>query len=212
MNYFAWVERHLGKAVDFDGAYGAQCVDLIKYQLKEIHAISPGSWGNARDYYERFADAEWAGYKKMQGDFERIPNTADFVPMVGDIGVFVPTDASDKKTAGHIVCCTGEGTTKFFYSYDQNWTGKHDPCTRIKHKYVKDGSKGQLRFAGVLRAKDRSSYSKTVDRDVNIRKGPGTGYTVIGEAKEGEKLMIDYISGKWCYAHGLGWVHGNYLK
>ncbi len=212
MNYFDWVNRHLGRAADYDGVYGAQCVDLTKYQLKEIHGIRPGSWGNARAYYEEFNNKSWAGYKEMNAAFERIPNTPDFVPMTGDIGVFVPTDSSDKKTAGHIVTCTGEGTTKHFYSYDQNWTGNRDACARIKHKYVKEGSRGQLRFIGVLRAKNRSEYSKVVARDVNIRKGPGTLYSVIGEAKAGEKLIIDYIDGKWYYAHGLGWVNGNYLK
>lgn len=29
-----WCKERLGKALDYDGIYGAQCVDLIKYYYK----------------------------------------------------------------------------------------------------------------------------------------------------------------------------------
>lgn len=29
-----WVEKNLGKSIDYDGVYGVQCVDLIKHFVK----------------------------------------------------------------------------------------------------------------------------------------------------------------------------------
>ena len=60
---------------------------------------------------------------------------------------------------GHIAICDGVGDTKYFYSYDQNWTGRGDPCTRIKHNY--NG------VAGVLRPKPASKeIIETVAKEV----------------------------------------------
>ena len=31
-----WVEKNLGKSIDYDGVYGVQCVDLIKHFVKNV--------------------------------------------------------------------------------------------------------------------------------------------------------------------------------
>lgn len=51
---------------------------------------------------------------------------------------------------GHIAICTGEGTTRYFYSYDQNWIIKK--MHKVKHSY-KDG------FAGVLRPRNQEKIN-----------------------------------------------------
>lgn len=50
---------------------------------------------------------------------------------------------------GHISICTGEGDTNYFYSYDQNWTGRNEGFTKVKHDYSD--------IAGFLEPIDRSN-------------------------------------------------------
>ena len=39
MTLIEFIEKYLGKKVDFDGAYGAQCVDLFRQYTKEVLGI-----------------------------------------------------------------------------------------------------------------------------------------------------------------------------
>lgn len=74
--------------------------------------------------------------------FELIPNTAMFVPKVGDICIF------KGGTAGHVSIANGEGDTNTFKSFDQNWNttadDKNNKCLIIAHAY--DNLLGVLRF------------------------------------------------------------------
>ncbi|MCR5207112.1 MAG: CHAP domain-containing protein [Eubacterium sp.] len=122
-----WVKKNLGKGIDYDGAYGVQCVDLIKSFIKNVLGVTPQSIGNAIEYYNKRNTSpylkknfRWFGYKK------------GFVPEKGDICVF-----STKSGLGHVSVATGAGNAGYFYSYDQNYPrGKHEPMTKIKHSYA----------------------------------------------------------------------------
>ena len=139
--YDKFIADHIGKAVDYDGVAGAQCVDLVKYYLKEVFGIDAGAWGDAHCYFDNFNSI-----LALKANFTRIANTPDFVPRKGDIVVW--SSSLSAGGWGHIAICTGEGDTQHFYSHDQNWTGKHDPCTRIRHDY--------RAVAGELRPKNPS--------------------------------------------------------
>lgn len=144
MNYTEFIKAHNGKAMDYDGVAGAQCVDLAKFYLDEVFGIKPGAWGDAHAYYDNYNNLP-----ELKKNFTRIANTPDFVPQKGDIMVW----GSDLSSGGwgHIAICDGEGNKSYFTSYDQNWTGKHDPCTKIKHTYD--------HVLGVLRPKDQTKIS-----------------------------------------------------
>lgn len=170
--YDEFIKKHSGKAVDYDGVAGVQCVDLIKCYLNEVFGIKPGAWGDAHDYFDNFH-----ARSELTKNFTRIANTPSFVPQKGDICVWKSSLSSGGW--GHIAIATGEGDTTYFYSYDQNWTGNHDKCTKIKHNYN--------HFAGVLRPKDQSrikgaaakyivgeNYTTAVN--LKVRKGAGTNY------------------------------------
>lgn len=43
--YKAYKKKWIGKAVDFDGVYGMQCVDLVKHFTKDFLWVSLGSFG-----------------------------------------------------------------------------------------------------------------------------------------------------------------------
>lgn len=143
-SFDSFIKAHIGKAMDYDGVAGCQCVDLIKYYLDEVFDIKPGAWGDAHAYYN-----EWTTYTdKLQKNFTRIANTPDFVPKKGDIMVWGKTLNGNW---GHVALCDGVGDTTYFYSYDNNWTGNHDAVTRIKHNYS--------HVLGVLRPKDQTKVT-----------------------------------------------------
>lgn len=140
MKFNEWVNKYLGRAVDYDGSAGAQCVDLAKSYLKEVHNVPQFSiGGSAMYYYYRFET-----FPQLKGKFKKIKNTPDFVPLKGDIAVW---NSSKGGGHGHVAICTGEGDTKHFYSYDMNWNGK--AMKKVKHDYSG--------FYGVLRPIDRKN-------------------------------------------------------
>ena len=55
MTFDSFVKRYIGKAVDYDGVAGVQCVDLVKLYLYNVFGIRAGAWGNARDYWLDFS-------------------------------------------------------------------------------------------------------------------------------------------------------------
>ena len=137
MNYQEFINEYNGKSFDYDGKAGIQCVDLIKMYLNKVFGLNPGSWGNAKDYYENFNNLPLKNY------FTRIKNTPDLIPQKGDICIW-GTGLGNKY--GHIAISTGEGTTKQFYSYDLNWGVKI--VRRVLHNYTG--------FLGVLRPNDQT--------------------------------------------------------
>lgn len=135
-----WVKKNIGKAIDYDNTYGVQCVDLIKHFVKNVLGVEPQSIGNAIDYYNKRKTSKY-----LTSNFKWIDNTPDFVPQKGDVCVF-----TSKSGFGHISVATGEGTTSYFYSYDENYPKSlHEPMTKIKHTYSS--------FLGVLRPKKQNN-------------------------------------------------------
>lgn len=145
MTFDAWVKSYLGKKIDYDNVSGVQCVDLAKHYMNKVLGLKPSSFGNAKCYATDFYD-----YSFFKNNFELIKNTPDFIPKKGDIGVRITG------TYGHIFICDGVGTTSYFYAYDQNHTGKHEPMTRRKMDY------SQLQY--VLRPKDQSNIVTKVNK------------------------------------------------
>lgn len=140
MTYDKWVKQNIGKGIDYDGTYGVQCVDLAKHYIKNVLGITPQSIGNAIEYYNKRKTSEY-----LTKNFKWIDNTAEFIPKKGDLCVFTSRSGN-----GHISVATGEGTTSYFYSYDQNFPkAKHEPMTLIKHSYNS--------FLGVLRPKNQTN-------------------------------------------------------
>ena len=148
MNYNEFIKEYDGKSIDYDGGYGAQCVDLIKLYLDKVFDIKIGAIGNAHVYYDNYDKVAL-----LKNNFDRIENTPEFIPQKGDIVVW---NKNTGNGCGHVAIATGEGTTTYFYSYDQNWGGK--TIRRIYHNYTN--------VSGVLRAKDQS---KLFPKEIEIR-------------------------------------------
>ena len=71
-----WAISQIGQKLDYDGVYGAQCVDLIKYYYAYL-GVSPVT-GNGADY----------AYNSLPAGWTRIQNYSGFIPQPGDIAVW----------------------------------------------------------------------------------------------------------------------------
>ena len=135
MTFDEFVKKYNGKAIDYDHAYGVQCVDLAKLYIDKVLELQPQSIGNAEAYWNRYNELPY-----LKNNFDRIANTPTFIPQKGDLVVW----GLKHGKYGHIAVADGVGNTTYFYSYDENWGGKGQGMTRIKHTY-KSGFEGVLR-------------------------------------------------------------------
>lgn len=103
----AWAQSQVGKALDYDGAYGAQCVDLIAFYYRYLGNTTPG--GNARDYCSNALPSGW----------RRITNSSGFVPQPGDICVW-GANAGGNGSYGHVAIYIN-GNSSRINTVDQNY-------------------------------------------------------------------------------------------
>lgn len=100
---------YVGKYIDFDGYYGAQCADLA---VDYVYWATDGKyrmWGNAVDAINNSFGKYATIYK----------NTPNFMPRVGDIAVW--TQAPANPIYGHIGIVYGNVTLQSCTMLDQNW-------------------------------------------------------------------------------------------
>lgn len=96
-----WVRSQLGKSLDYDGVYGAQCVDLIKYYYDYLGCASYAR-GNGADYASNALPSGWTRHKGAQ-------------PQPGDIIVY---GASSSNPYGHVAIYESD-----YVTYHQNFNG-----------------------------------------------------------------------------------------
>lgn len=116
-----FITKWTGKGIDFDGAYGFQCMDLIHQYCVEVLGIPNKSvlaQPSAYLVYSNFANV--VGHDL----FERISNTPSGVPQKGDIMIW----GQGLGNNGHIAIFL-DGDTKGFNSFDQNY-----PTGTLPHK------------------------------------------------------------------------------
>jgi hypothetical protein len=120
-----FVATHTGKYLDYDGHFGAQCVDLIDFYLVQVLGI-PIAWANAVDWYGKDAAFErWT--RNIWGN----PTSR---PSRGSIVVWGANARAGTGIYGHIAICTDPGNGLSFTSFDQNWPAG-SPCHLVKHTY-----------------------------------------------------------------------------
>ena len=105
----SWAKNQIGKGLDYDGAYGNQCVDLIYYYYKYL-GVSPVG-GNANAY---ISNALPAGWKRI---------SSNVVPQPGDIAVFKTNYGEWTGQYGHVGIALS-GTSGKFSIIHQNYSGR----------------------------------------------------------------------------------------
>ena len=180
MTFDEFVKTYNGKKIDYDKAYGVQCVDLAKLYIDKVLEIKPQSIGNAEAYWNRYNELPY-----LKNNFDRIANTPKFIPQKGDLVVW----GLKHGKYGHIAIADGVGTTSYFYSYDENWGGKGQGMTRIKHNY-KGGFEGVLRPKAQNKINGDKTSKYEVGQDVEIDVP-----IVRTGAKEGQDVLVDDMKG-----------------
>ena len=133
-----FVNKYNGKPVDFDGVYGAQCVDLARQYWKEKEGIkehtgSCATTGGAKDLF--------LDYDKMPLEKKYFTRVKTKSPKAGDVVIW---DSTDKNEFGHVAICLGLLGTDTVIVFEQNG-------------FKQDGAKVNVRskknMLGVLRKK-----------------------------------------------------------
>jgi surface antigen len=116
MSVDEFVSKYNGKAVDFDGAYGAQCWDLVAQYSREVVGLPGGAWqvmptgpnGGASEIYTNFMNP-------LGQYYEKIANTPDpnQLPQKGDIIIW------NWAPYGHTAICLG-ATSNSITVFEEN--------------------------------------------------------------------------------------------
>ena len=138
MNFTQFINSRMGKKIDYDGAYGVQCVDFIDDYIVNCLGLRIGFYGNAKDWWLKRNSSSW-----LKSNFDFL-NPRDVIPKKGDIGI------RTSGTYGHIFIIAGWNSNNQIIIYDQNGTGKHDKVTLR----VIDNTSAKIN--GILRPKNRS--------------------------------------------------------
>jgi hypothetical protein len=131
MNLQLFIDKYNGKFVDYDGKFGYQCVDLMRFYINEIFGLNPydilpGAI-YAKQIFQRFPATPSASKY-----FTKIINTPTGVPKKGDI-VFWGWYPFVTGIAGHVAIFV-EGDTNRFISFDQNFPLRSS-CHYVNHSY-----------------------------------------------------------------------------
>lgn len=102
MNLEEFVKKYLGKKVDFDGVYGAQCVDLFRQYSKECLGISEhtGSCSTSGGAKDLFLD-----YPKMEKEKKYFTRETKKGMVQGDILIWNETETNKY---GHVAIYLGK--------------------------------------------------------------------------------------------------------
>jgi len=129
MTHDQFLAAYNGKYVDYDKAFGFQCVDLMRKYVNDVFGLPPykaiPQTGTAKNIFLNFP-------RTGNQYFSKIFNAPTNAPQKGDI-VFWGTYLFVTGWAGHVGICTDAGTMKLV-SFDQNYpTGT--PCHYQSHSY-----------------------------------------------------------------------------
>jgi hypothetical protein len=114
-----FINKYLGKKIDYDGYYGGQCMDLYHQYCEEVLGSEhPG------------AASAYKLWRYTWKDFDKKNNTLTAVPERGDIVIW-----NTKAGGGHgHVAIFLVGDVNSFTSLDQNWPTL-DKVTKTNHDY-----------------------------------------------------------------------------
>lgn len=94
MELSEFINKYLGKEVDFDGAYGVQCVDLFRQYCQDVLEVGHTGAvdGGAKDLY-----LNYDSMAKEKAVFDKIRDKSS--GHYGDVAVY---DATAKNPYGHV--------------------------------------------------------------------------------------------------------------
>lgn len=97
-----FVNKYNGTKVDYDGAYGAQCVDLFRQYVKDVWGVKEHTGpcttsGGAKDLF--------LDYEKMPLEKKYFTRVKTKSPAAGDVVIW---DSTQTNKYGHVAICLGK--------------------------------------------------------------------------------------------------------
>lgn len=137
MNLKEFITKYNGTKVDFDGVYGAQCVDLFRQYVKDVWGIKEhtgpcSTTGGAKDLF--------IDYDKMPLEKKYFNKVVTKSPKVGDVVIW---DSNPKNEFGHVAICLGSVNDSVIV-FEQDG---------LKQDGAKMGIRNKGNLLGVLRRK-----------------------------------------------------------
>jgi hypothetical protein len=127
MTHQTFTNKWNGRYLDWDHAYGFQCVDVMRAYVKDVYDLGPyiaiPTRGYAKDIYKNFKDNLW---------FKKIPNTPTGVPQKGDI-IFWDFYPFVTGWAGHVGIIDSANVNNFIV-FNQNYP-TNNPCLFRRFNY-----------------------------------------------------------------------------
>lgn len=117
MTFDQFISKYNGKAIDFDGAYGPQCMDLMHQYVYEVLGITDRSALAAPYAYLAYTNFNNISNHEK---FDKIANTPTGVPQKGDIILWKQYQSGVTGVAGHVAVFK-DGDVNAFNSLDQNY-------------------------------------------------------------------------------------------
>jgi len=119
-----FIKKYDGKVIDFDGAYGRQCVDLFNQYIKEVWGIKePIKEFPVASAYQLFDKA------KAKPNFITQLNGPNDVPQAGDVIIW----NQGVGPHGHVGIYV-DGDVMKFNCFEQNWNNIQK-CVKNSHSY-----------------------------------------------------------------------------
>lgn len=114
MTLIEFIEKYQGKKVDFDGVYGAQCVDLFRQYTKDVLAIKEHTGpcettGGAIDLFQ--------DYERMPVEKKYFTRSTNKNWKSGDVLIW---GATDKNKYGHVAILIAVFDNSKFLVFEQN--------------------------------------------------------------------------------------------
>lgn len=138
MKLAEFIQKYIKTSVDYDGVYGAQCVDLFRQYCKEVLEIPEhtGSVDGAKDLFLK--------YKELPKE-QKYFNLWDPYCMAkpGNIAVF---DKTEKNKFGHVAIVVAD-TISTLIVFEQK--GKEDPAAVTKAEICERSKASLLGYLAV---------------------------------------------------------------
>ena len=201
MNIQQWIDSVNGKAIDMDGAYGAQCWDLWSSYARTVYGIPAADTNTVDGYAASVYTDRYNRSKTLQNIFAKEPAT--YQPTYGDVAFW---KTGKMNHVAIVVKDNGNGTLQTI-SQNPNKAGylninKHGiigyfhPRTLDNHTNTISNSVGN---ANIVARK----YKVNVNT-LNVRSAPSIHASVVAQYKRGQ--TVNLMSGG-TIADGYIWAH-----
>lgn len=131
----AFFNKYNGNYIDIDGAYGNQCVDLMRKYIKDVLGLNP--YVLKAEIGAKYIFYNFTATNYFQKIYNQTWNPLSY-PRLGDIVFF------KNGYYGHVSINDNSNFYKL-RTFDQNYPEWGDPCHFVNHSYIRDGVIGWLR-------------------------------------------------------------------